>query len=105
VAESPSPKKAVETIYRITSEMGVRIHMIHAGSEKSVFSYGKFEGHPVHVIEGPIVPTIIEAAQSYRADMIAMATRGKNGFMDALRGTTTNRVLHEAPCPVLAMPS
>ena len=33
-----------------------------------------------------------------------MPTEGAHGLSDALLGTTTERVLREAPCPVLAVP-
>ena len=45
---------------------------------------------------------IIEAAAELAPDMICMATAGRHGLLDALRGSTTQRVLREAPCPVLA---
>jgi nucleotide-binding universal stress UspA family protein len=38
------------------------------------------------------------------AGLIAMPTEGRHGLSDALFGTTTERVLHEAPSPVLAVP-
>jgi nucleotide-binding universal stress UspA family protein len=34
-----------------------------------------------------------------------MATEGRHGFLDAVRGSTTERVLREAGCPVLAVPA
>jgi nucleotide-binding universal stress UspA family protein len=34
-----------------------------------------------------------------------MATHGHHGFLDALRGSTTERVLHDATCPLLAVPA
>jgi nucleotide-binding universal stress UspA family protein len=34
-----------------------------------------------------------------------MATAGRDGFLDALRGSTTEQVVREAPCPVLALPA
>jgi nucleotide-binding universal stress UspA family protein len=33
-----------------------------------------------------------------------MPTEGRHGLSDALFGTTTERVLHKSPCPVLAVP-
>jgi nucleotide-binding universal stress UspA family protein len=39
------------------------------------------------------------------AGMIAMPTAGHHGFIDAFRGSVTQRVLHEAPGPILAMPA
>ncbi|MCA9420743.1 MAG: universal stress protein [Nitrospira sp.] len=36
-------------------------------------------------------------------DLIVMAIQGHQGFLDALRSSTTERVLREAPCPILAV--
>ena len=38
------------------------------------------------------------------SDLIGMPTMGHHGFLDALRGNTTERLLRQAPCPVLAVP-
>jgi nucleotide-binding universal stress UspA family protein len=32
-----------------------------------------------------------------------MPTAGHHGVLDALRGSTTERVIRHAPCPVLAL--
>jgi nucleotide-binding universal stress UspA family protein len=40
-----------------------------------------------------------------KIDLIVMATHGHHGFLDALRGSTTERVLHDATCPLLAVPA
>jgi nucleotide-binding universal stress UspA family protein len=53
---------------------------------------------------GQPVDEIIKAADEDKADLIVMATEGHNGFLDALRGSTTEQVLRRAPCPVLAIP-
>jgi nucleotide-binding universal stress UspA family protein len=34
-----------------------------------------------------------------------MPTAGREGVFDALRGSTTERVLRRAPCPLLAVPA
>ena len=52
---------------------------------------------------GDVVMAILDAAQ--RADLIVMATEGRNGAFDALRGSVTERVVRGAPCPVLAVPA
>jgi nucleotide-binding universal stress UspA family protein len=52
---------------------------------------------------GDIVEAILDAAQ--QADLIIMATEGRHGAFDALRGSVTERVVHGAPCPVLAVPA
>jgi hypothetical protein len=54
-------------------------------------------------IRGEVKETILHIAQERQADMIAMPTAGHQGFLDALRGSTTEQVLRQAPCPVLAI--
>ena len=53
--------------------------------------------------EGDVVETILDVAQE--ADLIVMATEGRHGFVDAMRGSVTERVVRGAPCPVLAVPA
>jgi nucleotide-binding universal stress UspA family protein len=52
---------------------------------------------------GDVVAVILDAAQ--QADLIVMATEGRNGIIDAMRGSVTERVVRGAPCPVLAVPA
>ena len=54
---------------------------------------------------GDPVEEIIDHVTWDHIDLIAMATAGHHGFLDALRGSTTERVLRQAPCPVLAVPA
>jgi nucleotide-binding universal stress UspA family protein len=53
--------------------------------------------------EGDVVETILEEAAT--ADLIVMATEGEQGIIDAMRGSVTERVVRDAPCPVLAVPA
>jgi len=54
---------------------------------------------------GAVADTIVKEAEAFEADLIVMATQGRNGFLDALRGSTTDQVVRRAPCPVLAVPT
>jgi nucleotide-binding universal stress UspA family protein len=52
---------------------------------------------------GDLVSAILATAE--QADLIAMPTKGHDGLLDVLRGSTTERVVRHAPCPpVLALP-
>jgi nucleotide-binding universal stress UspA family protein len=53
---------------------------------------------------GNVVDEILKAAEEWQADLMVLATQGHLDFLDALRGSTTERVLRGAHCPVLAIP-
>lgn len=54
---------------------------------------------------GNPVDEIVAVAGAWAADLIVMVTAGHNGVLDALRGSTTERVVRQAGCPVLAVPA
>jgi hypothetical protein len=53
---------------------------------------------------GEPVEEIIRAADERAATLIVMTTAGHHGFLDAFRGSTTERVLRQACSAVLAVP-
>jgi nucleotide-binding universal stress UspA family protein len=55
-------------------------------------------------LRGNVVETILSVAEDIPADLIVMGTQGKQGFLDALRGGTTHRVLRLSGSPLLAVP-
>ncbi len=77
------------------------VMLLHVGDDLPIF-----DGLLPHIElrRGPVVETILAYAKEINADLIAMPTRGRQGLLEALRGSTTERVLHEAPCPLLASP-
>jgi nucleotide-binding universal stress UspA family protein len=62
-----------------------------------------------HLIRKTLVGTgvpfqeIARAAQNLKADLIIIATKGRTAFKRALLGSTAERVVRHAPCPVLAL--
>jgi hypothetical protein len=56
------------------------------------------------VREGSPAAEILTVANESGADLIIMVTAGTHGWMDAIRGSTTEQVIRETKCPVLAMP-
>ncbi len=56
------------------------------------------------MLQGNAVETILRVASDIPADLIVMGTQGHQGFLDALRGNTTEQVLRESTCPILAVP-
>ncbi len=55
----------------------------------------------MRIEEGPVDLTILERARQDQADLIVMATHGRSGVARWLLGSVTERVLRQAPCPVL----
>src|SRR5688572_24697369 len=58
----------------------------------------------VLVTDGDVVSEILRLATALPADFIVMGTHGASGFKQWLLGSVTERVLREAPCPVLTVP-
>jgi nucleotide-binding universal stress UspA family protein len=56
------------------------------------------------VHEGFAVEQILDYAATARADMIVMGTRGLSGIKRLVLGSTAEKVLRSAPCPVLTVP-
>jgi nucleotide-binding universal stress UspA family protein len=96
--------ESVRRIEEITSLVApkVRFKMLHIGTQQPVIIYN--EGYPIELRPGAVVETIARSASEMGAGLIAMPTEGRHGLSDALFGTTTERVLYEASCPVLAVP-
>jgi nucleotide-binding universal stress UspA family protein len=69
----------------------------------------KQAGIPPRLVEKTLVRfgrsfhEITEAARTLKVDLIIIATRGHTGLKHALLGSTAERVVRHAPCPVLVV--
>lgn len=81
---------------------GAEVRLLHVGEDLPIF-----EGLLPHIElrQGPVVETILAYAMEIGAGLIAMPTRGRHGLLEALRGSTTERVLREAPCALYTAPA
>lgn len=57
----------------------------------------------IHVAAGRPFVEIIKAAGEFEADMIVIATHGHTGVEHILFGSTAEKVVRKAPCPVLVV--
>ncbi len=55
------------------------------------------------VREGPPFLEIVRCAKERSADLIVIATHGHTGLKHVLLGSTAEKVVREAPCPVLTV--
>ena len=84
------------------------IRLVHVGPQRTapVIETPHWPGWSYNNIvrQGDVVDGIAKAEHEWRPDLMVLATQGHLDFLDALRGSTTERVLRAAHCPVLAVP-
>jgi nucleotide-binding universal stress UspA family protein len=112
VDRSPDPGAAIEfarRVAQIASEGGATITLLHVGPESGMPHVAAADGDgwtfTRMVRDGDPVEQILAAAEEVEADLIVMPTAGRDGVFDVLRGSTTERVLRRAQCPLLAVPA
>ena len=112
VDRTPDPSAAIEFARRATmvmSDSKATITLLHVGDGPELTSLRADDGPQwrfAHMQrDGEPVEEIAAAAKLLRADLIVMPTEGRHGVFDALRGSTTERVLRRSRCPLLAVPA
>ena len=53
---------------------------------------------------GDVIEGIVNSAKDNKADLIVLSTDGRNGFLDALRGSHSERILRSGVAPLLTIP-
>jgi nucleotide-binding universal stress UspA family protein len=111
VASKPRPQLALEAAVRLISSLylsGGTVTLLHVGPTLEMPSV-KLPADSYWTWNrvaraGEPAETILQTATDLRADLIVMTTDGPDGFLDGLRGTTSERVLRKARCPVANLP-
>ena len=111
VTRKPSPQPSVEAAARLIRNLelpaGV-VTLLHVGPADEMPSM-KLPADTdwtwnAIVRTGEPADIILQTAMQSRSDLIVMTTDGPDGFLDGLRGTTSQRVLRKARCPVANLP-
>jgi nucleotide-binding universal stress UspA family protein len=112
IARQPRPKHAVEVATGLAGLLGARsvtFSLLFVGPEdrRPAVETPEVEGWTFRHLsrDGEVVDAILDECEEVGADLIVMATDGREGFLDAMRGTTTEQVLRGAKCPLLAVPA
>lgn len=108
VDHAPAPQPAIDAAAAVAMLAGdepITLRLMHVGA--TPFPSGEGPGRRNWTWErraepGHPVEALTRAAREWEPDLVVMSTQGRHGLMDALRGTTTERLLHAARCPVLA---
>ena len=104
---SPPPYRAIEAIQRfgrLLTGANIAVDLLHVGEAAPLLRAAPSSALPPVILRsGNVVKSIVDAAIEFDVDFIGMPTAGHHGVLDALRGSTTERVIRHAPCPVFAL--
>ena len=112
VNEKPDPQAALELTAQLALTLGCeRLTglLIHVGDDRLLNSLR----YPAHkglvwrtmICHGDVVDVILGMGADFDVDLIVMATEGHHSILDMMRGSTMERVLRGARCPLLAIPA
>ncbi|BCA53086.1 universal stress protein [Nitrospira sp. KM1] len=112
IAAAPSAQPAIHAVMRLIHRLNCpsgTVTLLHVGDKNSLphLQLPDIKGWNWNTVvrNGDIIDVILDMASEIKADLIAMTTEGRNGFLDALRGSHSERVLRRTPCPLLAIPA
>jgi nucleotide-binding universal stress UspA family protein len=112
VDHEPDAQAALDEVFFLATGLDcpvVEFKILHVGTERGMPTlYLLHQPNWVwqqRSVPGDAVGRILEEDATWSPDLIVMATQGHRDFLDALRGSTTERVLRGAHCPVLAVPA
>jgi nucleotide-binding universal stress UspA family protein len=63
--------------------------------------FAGYKNKEVLLVVGPVGRTIADTARKEDADLIRVSPSGRNDWKGRLLGSTSERLLRRAPCPVL----
>jgi nucleotide-binding universal stress UspA family protein len=95
----------------VLGEVGVPVRVVNPVTREEVAAEIRRVADLTHVSPAAVITVqagdpssvIIDHALTQRADLIVMGTHGRRGVRRLLLGSVAERVLHEAPCPVLTV--
>jgi len=111
VTSKPRPQASVEATARLIHSLRLApgvVTLLHVGSTAEMPSIdcptdNQWTWNRLAKAGDP-ARTILKTAAGLGSDLIVMTTDGPDGFLDGLRGTTSELVLREARCPVATLP-
>lgn len=111
IATSPRPEPALNAAARFVRKFNCpqgTFTVLHVGDSSSMpaLRYPEVEGWTwkKEVRAGEVIEGIVKTAKGIEADLIVMSTDGRNGFLDGLRGSHSERVLRYCAAPLLTVP-
>ena len=111
VARTPHPQPALQAAARLVERLNCpqgTFTLLHVGASQTMPTF-RCPDVPGWVWKkelrtGDVISGIVDAATDLEADLIVMSTDGRNGFLDGLRGSHSERVLRHGVAPLLTIP-
>jgi nucleotide-binding universal stress UspA family protein len=111
VATTPRPQPAIDAAMHLVERLNCNagtFTLLHVGDPDSMpatrcpdvpgWEWKK------ELRSGDVIQSIVDSANDLEADLIVMSTDGRNGFLDGLRGSHSERVLRHGLAPLLTIP-
>lgn len=113
IASEPDAAAAIAQSWALASLLdckSVTATLVHVGDDENVLrnlAIPDIDGWTWELVveDGDPATQILKTADDRGADLIALTTQGHHGFLDALRGSTSDQVVQNASCPILAVPA
>jgi nucleotide-binding universal stress UspA family protein len=125
---SETSQHALDLAFALARDLKARLLVLHVATPPPFVTYGEFEkamqessgyrreleeqlrscqkpdcNAEFHLKEGEPAAEILHFAQEAQCDMIAMGTHGRTGLGRLFMGSVAEKILREAPCPVLTI--
>lgn len=111
IAMSPRPQPSVDAAARLVTGLGCpsgTFTLIHVGQANTMPTVNCPDvpgwEWKKELRTGNVIQTIVDASNDINANLIVMATDGRNGFLDGLRGSHSERVLRLIRAPLMTVP-
>jgi nucleotide-binding universal stress UspA family protein len=112
VAHKPDPSPGIDAAMNVIDGFGgqgTKLTLFHVGAPSDMpgIEIAEDERWDVERVcrPGEVSHEIVMAADDYLANLVCMTTEGRRGFLDAMNGTMTERVIRRINCPVLSVPA
>jgi len=112
VADVPDGQNAVTlaartaiAVHQVHGDV-VELHLMHVGDEMPQLTLPQHDGIRWNqsLRKGDVIDTIVGSAREASADLVVMASDGRNGILDAFRGSHSEQIVRQVPCPLLVVP-
>jgi len=111
IAPTPRPEPALNAAAKFVEKLNATsgtFMVLHIGTSNTMpavrFPEVDGWGWKKELRSGEVIDGIVKTAKEFKADLIVLATDGRNGFLDGVRGSHSERILRYGVAPLLTIP-